>query len=251
MKTSNILMLTPYLPYPPVSGGRTRTYNLVKHLSRYYGITLVCYGRPEEKSFDITPLRDLCETFVIDRASSPGTAQAALLSLTSIRPITMRLYSSPEFRKTVRTLLSERRFDLVHLESFYMMQNLPDEVPLPVLLAEPAIEYMAWWRHARVAVPFYQRPAIALEALKMRIFEPLTWSQATLVGVMSTVDARLVKNATPAVPTALTPNGVDTDYFKPDSVERETNRAGQRPAVRTGRAGQRPGLWPGDRRAGG
>ena len=30
----NILMLTPYLPYPPVSGGRTRTYNLIKRLRR-------------------------------------------------------------------------------------------------------------------------------------------------------------------------------------------------------------------------
>jgi len=137
----------------------------------------------------------------------------------------MRLYSSAEFRKTIRFLLSERRFDLVHLESFYMMQNLPDEVPLPVLLAEPAIEYMAWWRHARVAQPIYQRPAIALEALKMRIFEPLTWSQATLVGVMSSVDAGLVKNATPAVPTALTPNGVDIEYFQPDAVQRDTNHA--------------------------
>src|SRR5579859_4419323 len=132
MKTSNILMLTPYLPYPPVSGGRSRTYNLVRHLSRYYNITLVCFGRPEEKSFDITPLRDLCETYVIDRASSPGTAQAALLSLTSIRPITMRLYSSSEFRTVVRRLLKERHYDLVHLESFYMMQNIPQNVPAPV-----------------------------------------------------------------------------------------------------------------------
>ena len=107
----NILMLTPYLPYPPVSGGRSRTYNLVKQLTRDYKITIVCFGRPEEKSFDIAPLRELCDVIVVDRASSPSTVKAAILSLTSLRPITMRLYSSPEFRGTVQQLLREQPFD--------------------------------------------------------------------------------------------------------------------------------------------
>ncbi len=35
-----ILMLTPYLPYPLVSGGQIRTYNLLKNLSRQHQITL-------------------------------------------------------------------------------------------------------------------------------------------------------------------------------------------------------------------
>src|SRR4051812_19795618 len=125
-------MLTPYLPYPPVSGGRSRPYNLIKELRRTYKITLVCFGRPEEQAFDISPLQELCEVFVIDRASSPGKLQAAMLSLTSIRPITMRLYSSPEFQDTVAGLLKERHYDLVHVESFYMMQNVPHNVPVPI-----------------------------------------------------------------------------------------------------------------------
>src|SRR5260221_2815817 len=59
----------------------------------------------------------------------------------------------------------------------------------------------------------------------MRLFEPQAWAQATLVGVMSNVDAQIVKQATPGVATALTPNGVDTDYFKPTDVARESDRA--------------------------
>ena len=86
----NILMLTPYLPYPPVSGGRSRTYNLVKRLVRDFQITIVCFGRPEERAFDLKPIRDLCELIVIDRAPSPSPLKAALLSLTSPKPLTMR-----------------------------------------------------------------------------------------------------------------------------------------------------------------
>src|SRR4051794_36676779 len=110
---NKILMLTPYLPYPPISGGRARTYNLIKHLIRDFEITLVCFGRPEEQAFDLTPLRDLCETIVIDRASSPGTLRAALLSVTSVKPVTMRLYQSAQFSETVEHLLKERKYDLI------------------------------------------------------------------------------------------------------------------------------------------
>ena len=35
-----ILMLTPYLPFPPSSGGQVRSYNLLKHLSLKHEITL-------------------------------------------------------------------------------------------------------------------------------------------------------------------------------------------------------------------
>ena len=221
----NILMLTPYLPYPPISGGRTRTYNLIKRLRRDVHITLVCFGRPEEQSFDLTPLRDLCETYVIDRPSSPSTAKAAVLSLTSIKPITMRLYTTPEMRSTLAKLLAERHFDVIHIESFYMLQNIPADCKLPVLLAEPAIEYLAWWRHAKVAQPLFQRPAIALEALKMRVFEPQAWQQAQIVGAMSELDAGIVQLAAPQVKTMLAPNGVDEEFFQPGSAPREAANA--------------------------
>lgn len=219
MSKKQILMLTPYLPYPPISGGRMRTYSLVKRLSENYAITLVSFGRPEEQAFDLTPMHDLCQEFmVIDRAPSPSTLQAALLSLTSIRPITMRLYRNAEFAETVARLLRERSFDAVHVESFYMLQNLPADCDLPVLLSEPAIEYIAWWRHAKVAQPLYQRPAIALEALKMRIFEPREWRKSSVVGVMSEVDAGIIGRFAPTTPA---PNGVDVEFFQPANAPRQ------------------------------
>ncbi len=224
MAKPHILMLTPYLPYPPTSGGRSRTYNLVKHLQNDYAITLVCFGRPEERAFDLSPLQDLCELIVVERAPSPSTLKAAVLSLTSSRPVTMRLYHTPEMRRTIARVLAEEPIDLIHVESFYMLQNLPTRLDVPVLLSEPAIEYVAWGRHAQVAKSWLARPGIALEALKMRFWEPRAWAEATVVGVMSDVDAQAVKRATPGVLTVRTPNGVDTDFFRTDPSVRRDNR---------------------------
>ena len=226
MTKPHVLTLTPYLPYPPNSGGRSRTYNLIKHLQRDFHITLVCYARPEERQFDISPLRTLCDVHMVERASSPSTLKAALLSLTSPKPITMRLYHTPQMERTVAAFLAQHAVDLIHVESFYMMPNLPEQLDVPVLLSEPAIEYIAWGRHAKVAQPWYTRPGVALEALKMRVWEPRAWAEATSVGVMSEVDARIVQRATPGVQTVLAPNGVDVDYFTVDPHARRDNRTG-------------------------
>src|SRR5579859_7162220 len=53
----------------------------------------------------------------------------------------------------------------------------------------------------------------------------VAWAQAALVGVMSNHDAAVVKRATPGVPTTLTPNGVDVDYFKAGDGHRESDSA--------------------------
>ncbi len=224
-KLPEILMLTPYLPYPPLSGGRSRTYNIVRRLCGEFHFTLVCFGRPEEQTFDLAPMRALCDLIVIDRDPSPGTLKAALLSLTSAKPITMRLYTNPAMRAQLAKLCREIAFDAVHVESFYMVQNLPDDLDVPVLLSEPSIEYKAWQRFARVAKPLVQRPAVALESLKMRRWESKTWQKVNRVGVMSEVDAQLVHRLRPEAITTETPNGVDTEYFHNMDIPHEPDSA--------------------------
>lgn len=226
MSKPHIFMLTPYLPYPPVSGGRMRTYNLIKHLREDHDISLVCFGRPEETAHDIAPLRHLCDVTVIDRDASPGTLKAALLSLTSPTPVTMRLYGTDAMKAACARILNEKPAQVIHVESFYMLQNLPENPGAPVLLSEPAIEYRAWARHAQVAQPVFTRPGIALEALKMRFWEPRAWAAADRVGAMSAVDADLIARAAPRADVVLTPNGVDVDFFKTDpNVPRDSRTA--------------------------
>lgn len=217
MTKPHLLMLTPYLPYPPISGGRMRTYNLLKQLREEYQITLVCFGRPEEMAFDITPLGDLCDYHVVERPPSPSTVKAALMSLSSPRAITMRLYGTDKMRQTLADILTKHPADMIHVESFYMLQNLPANINTPVFLSEPAIEYRAWGKHALVA-KWYTRPGVAIEALKMRVIEPHIWAKADAVGAMSDVDKALIQKASPKARVYLAPNGVDTDFFTPNTA---------------------------------
>jgi polysaccharide biosynthesis protein PslH len=226
MPKPHVLMLTPYLPYPPVSGGRMRSYNLIKYLSADYDISLVCFGRPEETALDYSPISAYCDVTVVDRDPTPSTIKAAILSLTSPKPITMRLYGTEAMRQACAQLLRDRPADVIHVESFYMLQNIPAGTNAPVLLSEPAIEYRAWGKHARVAKPWFTRPAIALEAIKMRFWSPREWRKADAVGAMSDIDAAEIKRFVPDERIVLAPNGVDVGFFQtnPD-IERDSRTA--------------------------
>lgn len=226
MARPSVLMITPYLPYPPISGGRMRTYNLITYLQPEYEITLVAFGNPEEREFDTSPLSELCDFHLVERAPGPGLLRSGLLSLTSLKPLTCRFYQTPAMKETLANLLAERQFDLIHVESFYMLDNLPERLNVPVLLAEPAIEYIAWQRHMKVARPLIGRPGFALEALKMRLWEPAAWEAADVVAAMSEVDARIIRKAAPRAKVVLSPNAVDVHHFQPDpAISRDDHTA--------------------------
>jgi glycosyltransferase involved in cell wall biosynthesis len=220
MHRPRVLMVTGYTPYAPVSGGRTRTLGLLESLAGQVDVTLVSLARPEELSEDMGRLRRTCELVLVPRPASPTMLQAAGMSLRSPAPFTVQVYRSPALQRTLHQLLSPSRFDLVHVESFYLLQNLPYPCPVPVLLVDSAIEYVAWGRHARAGRPWWQRPGFAIEAIKTRRVEAAAWRRADAVGVVSEVDRAIVERVTPGVPVFVTPNGVDADRFRPGAVAR-------------------------------
>lgn len=219
MKRLELLMVVGYLPYAPVSGGRARTLGLLRALAGRANVSLVCLARDEERTHDLTALRELCDLTIVARPPSPTLGQAARMSALSMRPVTRQIYRSPDLTEALRRLIRERAFDLMHVESFYLLQNASAERP-PLLLIDSAIEFVAWARHARAGLPAWQRPAFAFEAAKIRLAEPRAWREADAVGVVSRADAAVVARIAPEVRTFLTPNGVDVDRFTPGGVDR-------------------------------
>src|SRR3990172_13373493 len=69
-----ILMITPYLPYPLVSGGQIRTYNLLKNLAPKHQITLASFIRDSDETQYLKDLKPFCKKIIIlqrRRAFSP------------------------------------------------------------------------------------------------------------------------------------------------------------------------------------
>jgi glycosyltransferase involved in cell wall biosynthesis len=104
--------------------------------------------------------------------------------------------------------LEKSKFDLIHVETFYVMQNLP-KVLLPVVLAEHNIEYLAYKRFADNSL-FFVKPLLLLDVLKLKRLEKYYWQKADKLIAVSGVEAKLMTR--PDV--SIVPNGVDLDKFK-------------------------------------
>src|SRR3989304_5894016 len=60
-----ILMLLPYLPYPPSEGGQVRSYKLIKLLSHHHDITLVCFSRQHNTPDQIDHMKQFCKKVIV------------------------------------------------------------------------------------------------------------------------------------------------------------------------------------------
>lgn len=207
-----ILFFTPLLPWPLVSGGQIRAYNLLKALQKHE-VTLVTYLRDEKERQGLLELKKICrEVSLIKRQYRPWTVKALVKTLFSVKPLVMNLYETKNtFGKTGGT------YDVIYCECFYLMDKLP-ESKASVFLSEQNIEYLAYQRYLD-HLPFWKKIFLCLpmkiDIEKMKFWEKRMWRKATGVAVMSEIDKQQVEKERGGSRVAIIPNGVDTINFQP------------------------------------
>lgn len=119
----NVLMLTQVLPFPPDSGPKIKTYNVIKYLAGQHYVTIVSFVRGDQ-SEDVRRLERYCQavyTVPMKRGLiQDGTAMAR--SLFSGRPWMMMRDERKSMRDLIDHLTAEKRFDVVHADQLNMSQ---------------------------------------------------------------------------------------------------------------------------------
>jgi glycosyltransferase involved in cell wall biosynthesis len=136
----NVLLLTQIVPYPPDSGPKVKTYNLLRHLASQHRMTLVTFTRNEQEERDADHLRSICaevHTVTLKR-SRARDALALGSSLLHGRPWLMERDDLPAMHQFLAKLVQDaaqagRPFDLVHADQLNMAM-FADRLPLPRLL---------------------------------------------------------------------------------------------------------------------
>lgn len=206
-----ILMLTPYLPYPPSSGGQVRSYNLLKQLGEKHEITLVALIKHESEKQYIENLKPYCKNiYACKRSETPWTMHNILKSIFGVYPFLVVRNLSDEAKKTVHKLLKEEEFDLIHAETFYIMPHIP-KTSIPTLLVEQTIEYKVYQHFVEDFKYAILKPFFYYDIIKLKYWEKKYWKKADLVGVMSVEDERQIKSLLPQANIEIIPNAAGDD----------------------------------------
>jgi glycosyltransferase involved in cell wall biosynthesis len=216
-----ILMLTPYLPYPPASGGQIRTYNLLKHLSKSHEITLVClYKREEERQY-AQELKSYCkDIYLCKRPEKPWQLSTILKAIFGVLPFLIVRNYSREAAKTVRKLLAKRIFDVIHAETFYVMPHIP-ETKIPTILVDQTLEYRVY-KHFITQLPWFLHHPLRLDTFKLKYWEEYYWNHAQLVAAVSETDAKAIHMLAPNIDPVVIPNGASDDMFVDNPVPKNS-----------------------------
>ncbi|MFO0704292.1 MAG: glycosyltransferase family 4 protein [Patescibacteria group bacterium] len=207
-----ILMLTPYLPYPPNSGGQIRTYNLLRNLSREHSITLVSLYKNDAEKAHAETLRSFCkEVYLCKRPEKPWTFSNIFKAVFGVLPfLIVRNYSS-EAASTVSKLLTNEKFDVIHAETFYVMPHIP-KTNTPILLVEQTLEYRVY-KHYISKLPWYLHHPLRLDTFKLKFWEEYYWNRAQMVAAVSQADADAIHMLSSKINPVVIPNGASDEMF--------------------------------------
>ena len=136
-----ILMISSYLPFPLRSGGEIRLYNLIKNISEEHDITLICEKRDYQTEDDISEVKKICKKVITVSRKKQWSTRNIIKAGFSADPFLIVGHTSDEFKLAIRDELVRESYDLIHVETFYVYQNLP-KVSIPVVLVEHNVEYL-------------------------------------------------------------------------------------------------------------
>lgn len=118
-----ILLLTQVLPFPPDSGPKVKTWNVIKYLARHHEVTLVSFVRGDQ-SASVRHLQNYC------REVHPVPIQRGMLrdlrylldSFLTRQPFLMVRDRREEMERLVDQLAAKVDFDVVHADQLNMAQ---------------------------------------------------------------------------------------------------------------------------------
>ncbi|MFH0979498.1 MAG: glycosyltransferase family 4 protein [Candidatus Roizmanbacteria bacterium] len=211
-----ILMVTPYVPYPPSSGGQIRTFNLLKHLSEKNEITLVALYKNETEKKYYSYLKNFCKKiYLCQRPEKPWTFKTIFNTLFSFSPFLVVRNFSEEAKDMISKLLNQEHFDVIHAETFYVMPHIP-QTKIPIVLVEQTIEYNVY-KHFVNSLPLYLRLLLYfdIDIYKLKYWERFYWKKANIVVAVSSPDEKIIKKEESEIKTSIIPNCVGDEMIAP------------------------------------
>jgi glycosyltransferase involved in cell wall biosynthesis len=219
----NIAWLKAEYLFPLDSGPKTRTYNLLKRVSKSHTVTYVGFTPVTAETARSLMAECSADQYLLYRPIPPtaglGFYARVAANLLSSRPyFVKRNYSSALQAKTAQ-MVSAGGCDILVCDSLDMSLNVDFELAVPKVLFHPSIETTLWKQRYETAGDSVRRSYFNFETKRMAAFEAEICNRFDLIVVASEPDRdELAGRFGVRKPIEVIPTGVDCDYFRP--VER-------------------------------
>jgi polysaccharide biosynthesis protein PslH len=207
-----ILFVSAVTPFPLYSGGQIRIYNLLRNLSKIHEITLFTFIRNESERIYSRQLNFVHQVEMFYRGSGKRLKYISK-SVVGKYPLLLTTYDNSLMYQTIKQSLTQTKYDLVHIEPFYVYPVLP-KLEIPLVVAEHNVEYEVYGNYAKASQFLPKKILIGLEAKRMEVWEKSILAKANQIIAVSEDDQRKIVRFSGNTNISVVPNGIDPNFFK-------------------------------------
>lgn len=203
---------------PVDTGGKIRSYNILRQLARKHEVTLLSYyGGARDAGYESEIQKELPGSKTIHTAALDGSTAAQSLDyffrLFQSAPFAVSKFTHPDVRKLVSTWLNEHAFDVAVCDFLSASLNFPQILETPTVLFQHNVESVLWQRMAKTESNPAKRIAYRIEAGKMTAYERAALSRFHHVIAVSENDRQEMLKMAPDCGISVVPTGVDTTKY--------------------------------------
>ena len=211
-----ILFVTESFPYPLNTGGKIRTFHVLKGLCSAHEVVFVSNYEPHVDEINFHAVEELVSDFHVvphNKKNSLALGLKVLWSLFSNIPIVVSRHYNPQMKKKIASL-KQQEFDaghFDHLDSSIYLECIEDGVKL--FLDQHNVVTNQIKSSLAVESNWLKKIYMMLQARKTKQYEENTCSRMNRCFVCSDADKAYLLEISPDASLEVIPNGVDVEYF--------------------------------------
>jgi glycosyltransferase involved in cell wall biosynthesis len=203
---------------PVDTGGKIRSYNILRHLAHHHEVTLLSYyGGERDTAYETDIRRELPGAQTIYTAALDGNAAAQSLAylgrMFHSAPFAVSKFTHWDVQRDVASHLSGGRFDVAVCDFLSASLNFPQHLVTPTVLFQHNVESALWGRMASTESNAVRRFAYQIEARKMARYEGRALRKFHHVIAVSEHDRQQMLAMDSFCSISVVPTGVDTQKY--------------------------------------
>jgi glycosyltransferase involved in cell wall biosynthesis len=203
---------------PVDTGGKIRSYNLLRFLAKDHEVTLLSYyGGRRDPDYEAALAKEIPGSETIYTAAPDSNAIERgldyLYRFPRRAPYAVSKFTHRAVQTTVADWLSSGRFDVAVCDFLAASSNFPARLPIPCVLFQHNVESSLWQRMAAMESNPVKKLSFAIESAKMTRYERATLGRFHHIIAVSEHDRQQMLQMNPGCQITVVPTGVDTQKF--------------------------------------
>lgn len=204
-----VLIVTPFLPSPPVDGGKKRVHTLLRLLSSRYDFTLLSFIQKDDELWNVPALKKYCRAVV----PVPLRADALPEREDFFLPQIAKSSYSRVFAENLKALLRDWAPQIVHFEFLQMAQYRPLVKNCPSIFTEHDISNISFFRSYFREMTGWRRWGRILEWLRLVYYQIEACRNMDGIVTLTRDDTDKLKSFLPRANIQCITTGVDLAQF--------------------------------------